>query len=204
MMTAEMKSRGTPSGPGHREQHNPGNPGEGEAPATPQPAQEGLQGITPLAGEALIPSKLTNYSVAPGFAWFELTNHSNISLAVGRQSVLGEMPARGGGEYLTAMYRPPAAPLPSGQVGQPVGLLVLNPTVLEGGGLEETGMSIEGFPGFPRSLPTTTALPLNVGFHSATIDPNSTPPRVTVYFEVRTAATITAGKRWIFYTMTGV
>jgi hypothetical protein len=65
-------------------------------------------------------------------------------------------------------------------------------------------MSPEGFPGEPKSIPSTTALPVNVGVHNVEIDPAFDPPRARIYFEVRTAATIPAGKRWLFMTMTGV
>lgn len=205
MITAEMKSRTNPSDPRHREHRgNPGNPGEGEAPAegAPTPAAEGETGITPLAGENLVFRGITNYSIAPGFAWFELTNHAAISLAVGRQTVTAELPPRGGGEYMTAMFRTPQPP--GRVVGQPVALLVLNPTVLEPADPNKTGMSVEGFPGEPKSLPVKTGLPVNVGVHEVEIDPNFDPPRARIYFEVRTAATIAAGKRWLFMTMTGV
>lgn len=196
----EAKSRWSPSEvkPGHPEQEKSQEKDqEKDQPEKPSgKAGEEGQGPTPRAGEPVV-SRTTNYSVAPGFAWFEATNPAQISLAVGRVTTLVELPERGGGEYMTSLFREP-----SGK-GQPIGLLILNPTTtFEGGGLENSGMSLDGFPGIPKSLPATTALPVNVGIHSVTINvPNR---QASVFFEVRTAATIAAGKRWIFFTMTGV
>lgn len=68
--------------------------------------------------------------------------------------------------------------------------------------LQSTGMSAQGFPGFPRSLPVTSALPATAGIRSAMVDDTADPPELTV--TMVGSGNIPAGSRWLFMTLTGV
>jgi hypothetical protein len=147
-----------------------------------------------LAGEQVI-VKTTNYSITPGMSWFEGTNHSQITLAVGRVNVSVELPERGGASLLTGTEQTARH--------MPIVLVILNPTP-EGTGVPNSGMSPEGFPSIPKPVSDVWALPAGVGIAAVTINHAVEPNTLTVALEVRTAGNIPAGKRWLFGSMTGV
>lgn len=65
-----------------------------------------------------------------------------------------------------------------------------------------TGMSPEGFPGFPQAIMNQTALPATMGVHSATIDATSSPAEIKI--KLIGTGTIPAKSRFLVFSLVGV
>jgi hypothetical protein len=148
------------------------------------------QGIVPLAVGPVL-TRTTNYSFAPGYAWCEMTNPAAIVVAAGTQSIFGDVNRRGSGQLLQVLKVPAAA-------------IVIAPTTYPmPPDPNETGMSVNGFPGPPKSLPVETSLPTGVGIHTVELDQSVDPAHVVIHFR-GTGGTIPAGQRWLIFTLVGI
>ena len=190
------------------------------------------EGIMPLADTSLV-VLTTNYSIAPGMVWFELTTPATFT-ATGTVKVA--INPRGSGQLLAQGLSIPVAvaviaptPLPGStfrqvnQVMPPASCTPLSGTPLEDviarlwapgpliSGCETqigpaiTGMSVQGFPGYPRQLmPSgpTAVLPSGLGINRAYVDTTVNPFELAIVFQG--SGSVPAGTRWLVITITGV
>lgn len=204
--------------PGQQSQHQSGQ-------------QQGRAG-QPRAGTEL-KVVTTNYSIAPGMVWMELTAPAAFT-ATGTIKV-GINP-RGSGQLLAQGLSIPVAvaviaptPLPGSvfkqvnQVMPPASCTALTGTDLADvmarlwapgpliSGCETqigpavTGMSPQGFPGYPRQLmPSgpTAVLPAAVGVNRAYVDTTTSPFELAIVFVG--SGSVPAGTRFLVITITGV
>lgn len=135
----------------------------------------------------------TNNSVTKGHAWAEFTNTASVAITTGANAVTGNLSPQGGSGFLSTLVEPIAA-------------LVLAPTVISLGALTQaqTGMSPQGFPGFPLPLSNTSALPAGVGIASVTINTGVSPQTATFNLVSSGAATIAVNSRWVLMSITGI
>lgn len=190
------------------------------------------QGIMPLSDTHLV-VMTTNYSIAPGMVWMELTTPATFTAS---GTVKVALNPRGSGQLLGQGLQIPVAiaviaptPLPGttpkhvNQVVPPATCTPLTGTPLENvlarlwvpgpliSGCEDeigpavTGMSVQGFPGFPRQLmPSgpTAVLPAAVGINRAYVDTTTSPFELAIVFVG--SGSVPAGTRFLVMTITGV
>lgn len=165
---------------------------EAEALRAKEEKEAKADSITPFAVQPLTQLS-NNNSVTKGHAWAEFTNAASVAITTGANTVTANLSPQGGSGFLSTLVEPIAA-------------MVLAPTVISLGSLTQaqTGMSPQGFPGFPAPLSNTSALPAGVGIASVTINTGVSPQTATFNLVSSGAATIAVNSRWVLMSITGI
>lgn len=178
-MASTVVTRGKPD----PRQHRPG-----EAPSTHEAGNEEEQGQGPTPRTAATASMiLGNSSITPGPLWIEMINPAAFALAVGANTLTGELPKVGAGWLLQYQDKPILA-----AVVPPMGTIEAEP---------ESGLPV---PQSNKKLTNVTALPAAAGIRNVTVNATATPPTITINIYAQTAGTVAAGSRWLVFNVQGV